>query len=584
MMAGRRTGFIAAALVCGLALAVVPLLSRTIRTVHITGNSAFTRAELLERILSRPGALYSPSAVQTDVQGIVDLYHRAGYLGASAGVGVEESAADTSVIDLTIELAEGRRTLVGLVLLSGLNSVSSPEALDLFETAPGRPLDTKILEEDLSRLIERLERSGRPLAQCRVDSVSLIPGEEVDSLTVAISVDEGRSVRIDEFRIEGNRETRSDVILREVRLKKGEQYDPLRVGSVKERLSRLNVFASVSEPELYFRGDTAGLLIRVQEGPTNTFDGILGYIPGGVAGEKGYFTGLVAVGMRNLFGTGRKFSLRWQREDRSTQDLGVRYTEPWIFGAPVNLSGGFFQRQQDTAYVRRLLDGKAEVLVSDRLSLGLLLSSETIIPGADSSVGRSYASSAQSVGADVAYDSRDDIYAPLNGVRYAADYAYGRKNIQNSPEFTNGWIERLGLDIEAYLNPFRRQVIALALHGRQVLGTRIQEGEMYRMGGTRSLRGYREGQFVGTMVAWINAEYRLLTGRRSFFFGLFDLGYYSRPADDMLGLPATEGLKFGYGVGLRVDTALGIIGVSVALGKGDALSDAKIHVGIVNEF
>jgi translocation and assembly module TamA len=584
MMAGGWRGFIVGALTCALVLAILPLHARTIRSVRIAGNTAFTRAEILESIASRPGSVYSPSSLQTDLKEILSLYHRAGYLGISADAREEAPAADTSVIDVTFTLLEGRRTVVGRLSLSGLTAIPEYEALGAFDTRSGHPLDQKVLEEDLSRLIDRLEKLGYPLAECRIDSVLFVPGGEEDSLTVRVAVDEGRKVRIDEFRVEGNRETRSDVIVREVRLKKGEEYDPARVGAVRERLNRLNIFASVGEPELYFRGDTAGLLIRVQEGPTNTFDGILGYIPASLSGEKGYFTGLVAVGMRNLFGTGRKFSLRWQREDRNTQDLGIRYTEPWIFGEPANLTGGFYQRQQDTAYVRRVVDGKLEVLVSDRLSLGLLMNSETIIPGVDSSAGRAQPSSAQSVGADVAYDSRDDIYVPLSGVRYAADYQYGRKKIENPAQPVNGWIERLGLDMELYLSTFRRQVFALALHGRQVLGTEIQEAEMYRLGGARSLRGYREGQFIGTLSAWMNSEYRLLTGRRSYFFGLFDVGYYSRPPDERLGLSKVEALKFGYGAGVTVDTPLGIIGVSVALGSGDALSDAKIHVGIINEF
>ena len=47
-------------------------------------------------------------------------------------------------------------------------------------------------------------------------------------------------------------------------------------------------------------------MIRVQEGNTNTFDGVVGYMPGTGTGDEGYLTGLVSVSMRNLFGTARK--------------------------------------------------------------------------------------------------------------------------------------------------------------------------------------------------------------------------------------------------------------------------------------
>jgi outer membrane protein insertion porin family len=40
----------------------------------------------------------------------------------------------------------------------------------------------------------------------------------------------------------------------------------------------------------------------------------------------------------------------------------------------------------------------------------------------------------------------------------------------------------------------------------------------------------------------------------------------------------------GYGFGIKIETGIGVLGVSFALAKGDSFSDGKIHFGIVNEF
>jgi len=107
---------------------------------------------------------------------------------------------------------------------------------------------------------------------------------------------------------------------------------------------------------------------------------------------------------------------------------------------------------------------------------------------------------------------------------------------------------------------------------------------MFRFGGAKTLRGYRENQFLGSRVAWTNAEYRFLLGRRSFLFGFLDTGYYNRPAQPEQNLPGEDGVKYGYGFGLRTDTPLGNIGVSFALGQGDSFSQGKIHIGLINDF
>ena len=135
-----------------------------------------------------------------------------------------------------------------------------------------------------------------------------------------------------------------------------------------------------------------------------------------------------------------------------------------------------------------------------------------------------------------------------------------------------------------YIPTFVRQIVALAAHGRDIEGGRIEEGEMFRFGGTNSVRGYRENQFLASRVVWLNNEYRFLLARRTFFFGFVDAAYYLRPADDIHAIRQSEAFKFGYGFGIRLDTSLGNLGVSFALGQGDSISNGKIHFGLINEF
>ncbi|MBK7257735.1 MAG: BamA/TamA family outer membrane protein [Ignavibacteriae bacterium] len=159
-------------------------------------------------------------------------------------------------------------------------------------------------------------------------------------------------------------------------------------------------------------GTWGGLLLRVEEGKTNTFDGIAGYAPGLNPGDAGYFTGMVTIGMRNLFGTGRKMNLRWQKEDRFSQDLSVGYVEPWLFGFPVNAGADFQQRRQDSTYVRQAGTFTVELMASEELSLSLSGTTESVIPSSDTVTARVPRSSSLGGGAEVLYDTRDDSYSP----------------------------------------------------------------------------------------------------------------------------------------------------------------------------
>jgi outer membrane protein insertion porin family len=559
------------------------------RSVDITGNSAFTTLDVLSWFSTRSGSPFSEAALQADLTRLKERYSDEGYYEATVdSVGRHLNEGGTT-IGLRLYIAEGRRTVVGTIAVDGEEVVSEADLLDLLETRTGAPLNAALLERDIDAVLKRYEQAGYPFASCSVESLARGPGEDEDRLTLVLGVVEGTRMTIDEIRVEGNTETRPEVVVRETRFGPGEQYDPVKVEAIRPRLQRLNLFDNVSEPELYLRERKGGLLIRVREGNTNTFDGVVGYVPALEPGDGGYVTGLASVSMRNLFGTGRKFSFRWQREDRFSQELGLRYTEPWLFGQPLSLGGGFLQRKQDTTFVKRVFDLKGDLMLTDALTVGILFSTESVIP-ADSAGTRVLRSSVVTVGADLQYDTRNDPYSPTAGARYRSDYQYGTRRIGNVPAAFGSQvasrtsIQRFGLDCDLYVQTFARQVVAVAIHGREVRSGAIDESEMLRFGGARSLRGYREAQFLGSRIAWTNLEYRFLLTRRSFLAGFLDTGYYFRPADELRATAQTDDFKYGYGLGIQVETGIGIIGVSFALGEGDSFSSGKVHFGLINEF
>jgi outer membrane translocation and assembly module TamA len=75
-----------------------------------------------------------------------------------------------------------------------------------------------------------------------------------------------------------------------------------------------------------------------------------------------------------------------------------------------------------------------------------------------------------------------------------------------------------------------------------------------------------------------------MVDRRSFLYGFLDAGYIATPDQPQAGLQASEQTKIGYGVGVRLDTRLGLIGVSIGLGQGDTFSTAKLHIRLINAF
>lgn len=547
-----------------------------IQSLRIEGNHHFTERELLSRIRLEPGSLFSSSQLIQDLNTIVSRYHDDGYYVATAVLSRASYSTDSSAVDLTIGIVEGPRIVIGSFEIRGAAILPAEILLSRCETHLGGYLDRITLERDIEVLLSLYEKEGYPFASARVDELTVLPDS---SLRVVVGITEGDNIVINEITVAGNSVTKENVIVREMRLNLPEPFEEVKVRKIRTRLSRLNIFSGVREPELYVGPGGGGLLVTVQEGTTNTFDGVVGYAPA-ADNQSGTVIGLVNVAMRNLFGTGRKLNVRWQRDERNSQEIGFQYIEPWIFGLPANLGTSFSQRQQDSSYIKRVIDGSVDLLITESFTVGGLLHHEAIVPSLQGGAqpGRS---NTLTTGISIRYDSRDDLLSPTSGANYRTEYLIGTKRIAGADRVT---VQRLSVDLGVYLQFVQRQVMAIGFHGRQLTSASVAAGDLYRFGGTNSLRGYRENQFIGSRVAWTNLEYRFLLAARSFFYGFFDTGYAFMPADDLLAVASSQIVRYGYGVGIRMETGIGNVGVSLAFGEGDSFNQGKIHFGLVNEF
>ncbi|MEK7670155.1 MAG: POTRA domain-containing protein, partial [Bacteroidota bacterium] len=401
--------------------------SARVASITIDGMHHRSESEILGILHTRAAQPFRTAAFQQDLKRLVAWYGEEGFLEAS--VDSVHSTPTPEGLHITVVLNEGKQAVVGPVSFEGNRVFTHYELEAAIETRRGAPFSFFRIESDIQSLLKRYEDAGFSFAKIAVKDIALERGEETRAL-ITLTIDEGRQVLVSEVRVEGNKSTRDFVIVREARLKENDIFRGDMARRVQRRLERLQLFASVSEPELYLTEDgRGGLLVKVSEGNPNFFDGIVGYSPSQRQGEDGFFNGLIDVQFRNILGTGRKLSTRWYRENRISQEIELHYFEPWVASAPVNLGAGFFQRKQDSTYVRTSLDVHTEFMFNEELSMGLSAQQTDVTP--TEGFGRSIVPETKnlSFGFSVEYDSRDNPAAPTGGVFYRTDYQVGTKRI-----------------------------------------------------------------------------------------------------------------------------------------------------------
>ncbi|HSL89566.1 MAG TPA: BamA/TamA family outer membrane protein [Ignavibacteriaceae bacterium] len=562
--------------------------------IEISGNKVFSTTEILRWSGLRKGLQFTPDLVDTGLSRISLNLAQLGYHHPDFDGTTYQILEDTSSANILININEGEPTYINEIYFVKSDSLLETSIIKSLDFLKEQIFIKEALEIQINNILNEFENSGYPFINVIIRSVDIYKDSVDDKYysDVYLEVVKGFESNIDKIEIRGNTSTKDYVIVRELRIERGEIYSQKLIEEFPKRLNRLRFFEPVSVPGFYLNAQNEGvLLIDVKERQTNNFDGIIGYIPPRNDNEKGYLTGLVNISLRNLFGTGRAAAFRWQQFDRNSQDLEVKYLEPWLLGYPFNINLSLYQRRQDTTYVQRKIEGGLEFLATEDISASVFVSSETVIP-TDQEVPRFtvFNSSMLTSGISFRIDTRDDPFSPTTGLLFNTAYSLSRKKINGPADFitpvlkTNIDLQRITVSLNLFYELFNRQILAFGLNGMELRGSDFENSDLFRLGGTMSLRGYREQQFLGNRIFWSNFEFRSLLTQRSYAFLFFDTGYYLRNEEPERLILKQEEFKIGYGLGLSLETGLGILAVSFALGQGDSFSDGKIHFGIINEF
>ncbi len=552
-------------------------------SLDFNGIKNISKSTYEKAVLTKPLKIKSPSFPDSVIARIDRLLREYGYFFPEIKIEKTEFNKDSTSARLSVKVNENNQSIVKQLFVSAQTPDDSAFVYEKLSWVVGSALVPVGLRKIFSEILSEYENKGFPFAKIRIKSIKWNAKKNAELFIEFLN---GKASIIDTIIIKGNTKTKDYVIIRNARIKKGEKYSRKKIFEAVSNLARLGFFKKIAKPKFYFDSADKGVLeFSVEEKNTNLFDGLLGYAPK-QKDKPGYLTGYVKVDLRNILGTERSFGFEWRKIDRHSQFFDINYTEPWIFGLPFNIKLTVNQRTQDTTYAQRKYSTSFEYLATARLKASLIYSYEETIPFENSSLSIKH-SVFNTSGVNFYYDKRDNILMPSSGYSINSAFKYSRKNLMGNyeeEEKASANQYRIEIDLAGFIRIFKTHVVALGLHLKTVEGENIEISDLYRFGGTNSLRGFNEEIFYGNIITWSNLEYRLMLSREAYIFGFFDSGYYDNKINSSLSDTAQKDFTFGYGAGVSFATGVGVMKISFALGENDSFSQGKIHFGISNGF
>ena len=449
-----------------------------------------------------------------------------------------------------------------------------------WRTRPGAVYTPAGLGADLQNAADAYARSGF------LDASLVASAEGVDGgrgVEVVVRVDEGAARRVAGVELAGGRGPARGFASRRTGVEAGAEARSLDLGRVRADLEATGLYLNVGDPVLALDG-TGDLVVQVPvvEAPPGVFDVVVGYLPP-QNGARGGVVGSGRVDLRNPFGGGRTASVALDRTPGLGSALSIAVADPFVLGTAFGLGLGFEGVAQDSTLSRQRVAAEVRYGVARGLDVVGTLAGEAVRPGTFGAepvdgVPRVRRRDDLLIGAGIAFARLDRPANPRRGVTLSVLAEQGRRS---GDLVTGRSVRRLTLATRGYFPTLGRQAIAVGVDGTlsQVGGTALaDQGDLLRVGGARSFRGYDEASLVAQSYARALAEYRLLFDAESFAFAFVDVGALERPATPALA--AQRRALVGYGAGGRVRTALGLATLTYALTPDLRLGQGKVHLGV----
>jgi outer membrane protein insertion porin family len=324
-----------------------------VKDLQIAGSSALTAADIRGQFLTQPReflgvfskGLFIETQLNKDLEALLFLYRRRGFLTTTVSRDLLFSE-DRSAVSVRVTIAEGVRTHVDSIAMTGQHTVTEAELRSQLTLRIGDPFDEVQAQADLERLLAVYERRGYRDARLTLDKRF-----EDDSHLVYLTyhIDEGRPTLVGDIIIQGNFHTQAEVITRELTFGPG---DPLSLSTLLEnrrKLSQLSLFSRISmDPQVEEIPGEQDVVVALTERKPKALNFGLGY------GSEDKLRGFAEYTHNNIAGLHEQFRVRAQASFIEQKYL-MNFREPRLFGTLTSATTGLSraEEQHESFDVRR---------------------------------------------------------------------------------------------------------------------------------------------------------------------------------------------------------------------------------------
>ncbi len=425
----------------------------------------------------------------------------------------------------------------------------------------------------LQLIADNLENKGNSFVQVSLKNIYF----KNDSNVAEIKIVDSRPRRIDKVIVKGYKNFPVNFIKYDLNLKTGTTFNKEKLKYATEAINGILFVDEQKPPEVLFTNDSTYIYLYLKKNRSNKFDGVIGF--SSKEEQSGLeFNGYLDFSFNNIFNRGETIALFWKNNGNESQRFYIGAELPYIFNLPLIPKVNFEIYRQDSTYNNITTDINLSYNLNTKGNISAILNTETSNKLSESSDAGVESFKNVFYGVSYQYKKRVNDYLFPTKFNFELSSLFGSRKIESVKTNQSKFILQTNYlwSINNRNNIFFQNQSAILNSENYVLN------ELFRIGGTNSIRGVNEESIFASTYSIFTLEYRYRPNFSSYFYTITDYSYIENT------ILKEKTNIYSLGLGYAFFTKIGLLNISYAIGKFDdnpfVFNNSKLHIKVISYF
>lgn len=412
--------------------------------------------------------------------------------------------------------------------------IGEENKLIIEETSDTLKMDFSKSDHYLNEISKKIERKGHSVSKVRLKNI--VASHETIKAELEINLDTKRIINdivilgYDKFP-EGFKKN----ILKKHRNK---TFNKESLEKISNDFKSIPFIKQTKYPEILFNIDTTKVYVYIDKKKNNYFDGFLGFSN---SDKKLFLNGYVDLSLNNILNTGDEFSIKWRSDGKDQKNFNLDIELPFAFKSPIGLKLQLNIFKQDSTFQNSKTDINLGYYLNNKskIYLGYQNTESSDIGNINSALLNDFNNYFFTSSFDFKNLREDPLFPEKSSFNIKIGYGKRESKFDSSNQFSGSLYLNYILDLN------KKNSLYVSTHNYFLQSDSYLTNELFRFGGIKSIRGFKENSLQGSQASIILTEYRYRFSPGFYMHSIVDYGYFKDNSTNLSNKPLGIGIGFG---------------------------------------